>query len=226
MKRIIATLLATAVLMAIPLTPAAKSNVPALMLSVKPLQWITVNDESRPKLGIHCTVSLINDVKHYWLTAAHCVDGDDESNPAVAERDFFIDGKEADVIATSFPNDLAILQTRDSNSPALRLAPLAPAYLDPVTMSGYPYGLGPVITVGHVMNPAMSVGSGLYMTLSIAGCPGNSGSSVVNAEGQVIGVLQVGIGAPQGGCAALMGASPYLTLRAFAYAYFIEGMTQ
>lgn len=139
-----------------------------------------------------CTAFQINERDGLWASAGHCV--------AAAMRHgkgMFIAGKEAILIEIGFDEhrDYAILEVHGIRATRLKLAPLAPRQGDRATIAGYPYGW-PVLTVtsGHIAARLVTLGpvpvSDVY-DITIAG--GNSGSPVLNARGEVIGLLWGGM---------------------------------
>src|SRR3990167_1793903 len=215
MQRILAVVLAAALFLAVPVV--GKTVDPVILKSIRPLQWISIDfSTNNVRRGTHCTKAYINQRAHYWLTAAHCVA--DETGTAVNPIQFYVDGHEATVVFADFVADIAIMQTQSSYAAkALKLSKTAPAYQDLVMMAGYPYGLGHMVTAGQVAQPVFAVGQATYLLLDIRGCPGNSGSPIVNALGQIVSVLQVGFGS---GCQALMGGAPFTSLVSVAAPWF------
>lgn len=97
------------------------------------------------------------------------------------------------------PGDVAIMVTQGVQVKSLKMADDAPEYGDKVQIAGYPWGWkSPIYSVGIVMNPDFRPWPGderydrQYMLVSAQGAPGNSGSSVVNEDDEVIGVVQIG----------------------------------
>ncbi len=146
--------------------------------SVFPLSWDGSN---------HCTISSINEKQGYWLTAAHCVDGE----PKLYE----INGHRAWVIKKNPVLDLAILVTVDWTVPALKLSKDAPKPGDDIGMWGHPLGWDSLMFFkGYVANPSFTepgvvegVPAALY---GLIAAPGNSGSAVLNKHDEMIGCLQ------------------------------------
>lgn len=140
-----------------------------------------------------CTVSSINEVKGYWLTAAHCVNHGEQT---------YILEDIVSILELDAEYDLAILQTPLVSLPGLKLAKKAPQMGDVIVMLGY-QGLlnmqGPIMTRGWVANTSLVafVDEGWnvpFMILQIVGAPGNSGSAVLNTKDQIVSVLQWGFG--------------------------------
>lgn len=184
MKKLLLAVFLATVIAVQPVSTAA----PAALKSVRPLAMVS---EEMLDLRNICTVSSINQTLRYWLTAAHCVEGDDA---------LYIDGDLVREVYVNEDLDIAVVQTSKVSAPALRLASIRPDYLDRVILIGHPFGWGDaIITEGKVANPSTLPPSGIgpdrkVMIVAAVGAPGNSGSAVLNARGEVIGVLQFGWG--------------------------------
>lgn len=136
-----------------------------------------------------CTAFSIDEKNGNWATAAHCaLHG--------IEKVVTILGQEAYVVFVGYPEgDVAIFHSK-ATAPALRLAEEEVAVGHQITIKGFPYGLpGLVTTVGTMAALDMTLihpDTGYFMRnnildITIAG--GNSGSPVLNVQGEVIGVL-------------------------------------
>ena len=123
-------------------------------------------------------------------------------------RVMFYDGTEADavIIGAQPENDLAVIQ------PSLLPDDLMPATLassaglrpgDEVVAVGFPFGIGPSASFGVVSGLGRSFGEEGQVTLDnliqfdAAANPGNSGGPLVNANGEVVGIV-TGILNPSG----------------------------
>lgn len=132
-----------------------------------------------------CTASSINEARHLWLTAAHCVDNDGP---------MLVMGDPIRVIVRDVVNDIAIVSTPRASAPALRLAKQAPQVQEELRMIGYPFGFPFQVTVrGWVaaLSGVVWEGRPPYTLFQITAAPGNSGSAIVNKRGEVVSVLQV-----------------------------------
>lgn len=146
--------------------------------SVQALSWDGDN---------HCTISSINEKEGYWLTAAHCVEGEPKL--------YDIAGHKANVIKKSPVLDLAIMVTPDWHVRAIKLSKDAPKYGDEIAMWGHPLGWKSLILFrGYIATPSFTeagVIEGVPQVLyEMTAAPGNSGSAVVNRHNEMIGCLQ------------------------------------
>jgi len=160
--------------------------------SVFPLQMVRVEasedgfGEVTAELVNICTVTSINEKQHGWLTAAHCVADD-------APR--YIMGEKVRVVLRDPANDIAFLQTTRVSAPAVPLAKEAPAVKDAVCVVGYPLGFTfQVTTMGTVaaLSAPLDPKELPYTLFNVTGARGNSGSLILNANGEIVSVLQIG----------------------------------
>jgi S1-C subfamily serine protease len=130
------------------------------------------------------------------VTNHHVIDG---ASRIVA---VFADGKEVEVVGVwafseSEKDDIAVLQLAPGRYPALRLAATPAQQGDEVVVIGSPHGLSQAITTG-IVAAVREHGTvtrrtkdgpeswGLQITAGIA--PGSSGSPILNASGDIVGV--------------------------------------
>jgi putative serine protease PepD len=130
------------------------------------------------------------------VTNHHVIDG---ARRIIA---MFADGKEVEVVGVwafsgSEKDDIAVLQLAPGRYPALRLAGTPAQQGDEVVVIGSPHGLSQAITTG-IVAAVREHGTvtrrtkdgpeswGLQITAGIA--PGSSGSPILNASGDVVGV--------------------------------------
>lgn len=140
-----------------------------------------------------CTAFQINEKDGLWATAGHCV-------VAAMQRGWtiFIAGKEVMLIDIGFGDgrDFAVLEVHGIRATQLKFAKRAPVRGDRATIAGYPYGW-PVLTVtsGHVAARSVVIDVRMPVSdvLDITVAGGNSGSPVLNANGEVIGLLWGGM---------------------------------
>jgi len=171
--------------------------------SVQPLQAMSDAGELRNI----CTTTSINRANGYWLTAAHCVNA-----PT------FIQGEETVVVARDTELDIAVLHTPTVRVKALRLQRTQPKRGQRILMVGHPLGLSTQLFQGHIsaLSTNLPGSAKPYMMFDMTACGGNSGSSVVNSQDEIVSILQVGFGQ---GCSALTGGAPWAVLVKFIGQY-------
>lgn len=155
-----------------------------------------------------CTVTSINEKAHYWLTAAHCVDTSDDTdqdgNPVKVVRE--IKGDAISNVVFDKAHDVAIVRTKTESAPAVKMADHAPSVPHPgsdearslVYVVGYPFGFPFQVSVRGYAAALKGVldedDPQEYALFNLTGAPGNSGSAILNGNGEVVSVLQVGWG--------------------------------
>lgn len=144
-----------------------------------------------------CTSFSINKDAGIWATCGHCA-----QYVIKEEIEVTIMGQPAKLLAMHDQYDLAVFQS-SAHAKAIKLARRAPQVRDFVEVQGFPYGLPKlVITSGRLATKAMPIYHPTYglimdsdvLDLTVAG--GNSGSPVLNADGDLIGVLWGGFDVP------------------------------
>ncbi len=163
-----------------------------------------------------CTFFSINAKKHYFMGAAHCVNGEHgEGWPAM-----FVGDYNATLLLKDVVRDIAILLS-DQPATALRLRNAPLQYEEALKQPSFQLGLFTfMVFKGYVVNP-WAQPSGWekpYMLHSIYGCGGSSGGPVLDEWDRVVGVEQVGMRNFEP-CSGLGGASTLEEIQAYR-AYF------
>src|SRR4051812_47487278 len=107
MRHVLSVLLGLLVLT----TPTLRAGQPTVAHSVRALQSASVDEFGLRVPRNICTITSINERKHYWLTAAHCV----------GSPELYIANRRADVVWVDTVADLAVLYTEGYSLPALKL---------------------------------------------------------------------------------------------------------
>lgn len=131
-----------------------------------------------------CTGIMINAEKHYVLTAGHC-DGEK----------ILVDGTATYKVFKDERKDLLVLRAANVDRPAIKLAKNGPVQGDQVASHGYGFGLEkPMFRVAHVSNTDMVIEglSGPFAMVDGAFVPGQSGGPVVNDQGELVMIVQMG----------------------------------
>jgi len=231
MKKLLLALIAVA-LMATN-APSAASRHPKPFDSVRALAWtvdvMSINFNTgeittAQVFGNHCTVTSINQKKHYWLTAAHCVANEDMSEVEIHDYKIGTAGMgyvPAQIVEVDLADDIAVMATPDGPEvPALKIAKDDVGFGDPIMVVGHPFGWPEaVMFVGNVAHPSLKFDPDdkAYMIYQIAAAPGNSGSAVLDKDNKVVSVLQIGWSRS---FANVSGGAPQDVLKRFAGKYF------
>jgi S1-C subfamily serine protease len=142
--------------------------------------------------GTSCTGFVINskvrkddEDRDYVMTAAHC-----------EAAKMFADQSAAKVVYKNTDKDLLVLEVEDLDRPALKLAKDNPKLGEEVASFGFGYGLEkPMLRMTHISAetyiPYEGIGGPLFMTdATFVG--GQSGGPVINADGEVVMIVQRG----------------------------------
>jgi S1-C subfamily serine protease len=133
--------------------------------------------------GSSCTGFAINTAKSYVLTAAHC-----------EGKEMLVDQIPAKLVAKDQKRDLMVLEVKDLDRPALKLAPNDVHVGDAVASFGFGYGLDkPLFRVTHVSATDLHITEigGPFLIVDAAFAPGQSGGPVVNSDGEVVMIVQL-----------------------------------
>jgi len=153
--------------------------------------WAQVGEEGG------CTAFVINQEKHYLMTAAHCYAG--------ASGTLWVDRVPSRVVSLDSKKDLMVVEAKDldPSRPALRLASKNPERGQEVMSIGYGYALErPFFRQAHVQDDALMIPDagigGPYISTDSSFVPGQSGGPVVNAAGEIVAIVQRGDGGTTG----------------------------
>lgn len=177
LTRTFLTLILAVSLVALPAQPVYAA---VKVLNVMPLH----NQEGRN----FCTTWYIGEEK--WVTAGHCI-------AAASTRgwSYGVSGKRGELLFLGFDEqrDVAVIEIKGLKADhPFKMADRAPVRGDMAVVTGYPYGL-PVLTTTQGIVAARNVPIGATAPISdildIAVAGGNSGSPVLDRDGNVIGLL-------------------------------------
>lgn len=139
-----------------------------------------------------CTGFVINtdadekEDRDYIATANHC------EGPKL-----YADNSPARIVSKVTKQDLLVLEVEDTGRPALKLAKEDPKTGEEVASYGYGYGFErPMFRVTHIADnktyiPEDGIGGPFFVT-DATFVPGQSGGPVVNADGEVVMMVQMG----------------------------------
>lgn len=134
-----------------------------------------------------CSAFAIDNEREYVLTARHCASAD-PAQPTI------VDLIPARVVADDVKRDLMVLQVPGLQRKALKLAAHDPATGEEVASYGYGGGYAkPMLRIAHVANRRISLLGldGEWVMVDGAFVGGQSGSPVVNAQGEVVSIVQM-----------------------------------
>ena len=177
--RLIAALLA----LAVPAIPAFASD------------WSIVASATRASVvdiasgGGKCSGFVSDDTRDYVVTAAHC----DSTGPNDV---LYVDSMPAKVRVKDVKNDLMSLYVEGIDRPALRLAKDDPKIGHEVASYGWGWALNtPLFRVANISAQDMTVPgfeTARYLAIDAAFVGGQSGGPVVNMQGEVVMIVQLG----------------------------------
>lgn len=174
-----------------------------LLASLSATDWSSVIKQVEPSIlwaNIDgeggCTAFIINQEKHYLMTAAHCYAG---------KGTLWADSIPTKVIALDLKKDLMVLEAKDidPSRPALKLAAKNPVRGEEVMSVGYGYALErPFFRQAHVQDDQLTIPEGgvggPFISTDSPFVGGQSGGPVVNIKGEVVAIVQRGDGGSTG----------------------------
>lgn len=129
-----------------------------------------------------CTGFVIDNERDFVLTAAHC-DG----------KELYADNLKAEVKSKDTKTDLMVIYVKDIDRPALKLAKKNPEVGQEVASFGWGYALQqPLFRVAHVSAKDVALERSHYIGIDGAFVGGQSGGPVINPEGEVVMIVQMG----------------------------------
>lgn len=135
-----------------------------------------------------CTAFSINEKENYVLTANHCFGHDVEG------KDLLVDNAPAKLVARDQKKDLLVLFVKGLDKPAIHLAKSNPKVGDEMASYGFGYALSkPLFRVTHASAIDTEEAPGEIIT-DTDFTPGQSGGPVVNADGDLVMIVQAGDG--------------------------------
>lgn len=147
--------------------------------------WIEVGDQGA------CTGFVIDQTRHYVMTAAHCSPGEQVT--------LWADRVPAKVISRDTKKDLMVVEAKDidPSRPALRPAAKNPERGQELMSAGFGFALErPFFGQTHVQDDALVIPDGNvggpYISTDSSFVGGQSGGPVVNIAGEVVMIVQRG----------------------------------
>jgi S1-C subfamily serine protease len=145
-------------------------------------------EKSVVQLSANCSGFVINEAEDYVLTAKHC-------GPEDVDSSVVVDNIPGTIVATDVHKDLLVVHVPGIDKPALRFAQAKPTYGEELGSFGYGGGYErPMLRLAHISQPRALVpeaGPGEWIMLDGAFVGGQSGGPVVNAQGEVLLIVQM-----------------------------------
>lgn len=137
---------------------------------------ILAADSAKPA---KCSGVIINAAEGYVLTAAHCVEGTNNS--------LTVNGRHGEVIKTNRLLDLAIVKTFLRTEKEMILATKTPSTGSEIAIAGYSFGSEEItVQFGRISQPLNPETKSLWLDGRII--PGQSGGAVINTKGELVGM--------------------------------------
>lgn len=182
MKRFVATL-TLALFLAAPAFSASLWGAVADKFTPSVVFLEAVDGQGNP-LG-SCSGFVINTEKKHVLTAGHCD----------AEK-MLVNGLSSIRMFKDARKDLMVLRVNDlEDLPAIALAENNPKVGDEVMAIGYGFGLEkPMVRISHISITGLDIEglSGPFIMVDAGFMPGQSGGPVLNSEGKLVAIVQLG----------------------------------
>lgn len=170
------------------------ASLPALAAASSP--WVAVAKTVERSVvyieskGGRCSGFVVDGKRDYILTAAHCAGEDNEG------KDMTVDSQTVKIVAKDKKRDLMILEVKGLGKPAIHFAKDNPKIGEEVASYGYGYGLDrPLFRVAHISDDKTQlpdVEGGARLAVDAGFVPGQSGGPVVDTEGNVVMIVQMG----------------------------------
>jgi len=143
--------------------------------------------------------------KGYLITNFHVIAGEKH----IAVTQFLLEGKvlrrivhkEVEIVATAPFHDLVVLRLKEFDTPITPVVFAPEERLEigeTVFAIGNPLGLERTVTEGVLSQTHRNFGGILYLQVDAPVNPGNSGGPLFNAQGQVIGIINMGVPTMEG----------------------------
>lgn len=179
MKRIVSAILSLVLFASASSLAASSVWNPVATKVVKSIAYLTGPEGS-------CTAWSIDRKHDYAMTAAHC-----------DQKDILVNNLPAKVLAKDIKKDLLVLEVKGLDKPALHLSKENPKIGDEVASYGFGFALErPFFRVTHISDdnlyiPFDGIG-GPFILVDDNFIPGQSGGPVVNQDGDVVMIVQMG----------------------------------
>lgn len=177
MKKVIAASLVALFLSSVPVHPQDWTSVAAKVAKA----LVALEDEQGRNF---CTGFVIDSQKNFIQTADHCLNGT-----------VYVDGQVAVVMSRDDVNDLAVLKVEKDNRPALKPSARSLKRGMPVMTVGHAYGFEELsVRPGYISslnNTLRGFGVG-YVAVVPSLVGGQSGGPIVDVDGNVVAINQVG----------------------------------